>query len=151
MRAMVLQDDGFPTTYIKSGVVKLNAVPSDMDFAYLLIADWNHYQDVPEHFKWMARIKDWTIKPGAKQAELRLEGYWRLDKSQREFLAKIKLSRGGFKFYAVMEEDIWQQLGMNELKVSEEPLDFLSLSEATARLASSYGVPESAIKISISN
>jgi hypothetical protein len=150
MRAIVLPDDGFPTSYIQSGSVRLDFIPADLNFSFVVLSSWDQYQRRPEHYKWFARVASCTIKPGIAGADLQLSGYWQLDIRQRELRSMINLESKGFKFYADINEEIWKMVGLAE---NNPPVEshFLSLREATERLAASYGVSESSVKISITN
>lgn len=150
MRAIVLPDDGFPTSYIQSGSVRLDFIPPDLNFSFLVLASWDHYQQRPEHYKWFARVASCTIKPGIAGVDLQLSGYWQMDIRQRELRSMIGLENKGFKFYADVNEGIWKIIGQAEKSPPAE-LEFLSLREATERLAASYGVSESSVRISITN
>ncbi|MCX5511191.1 hypothetical protein [Pseudomonas sp. BJa3] len=152
MRAIVLSDEGFPASYVKSGIVRLDYVPQKLDFPFLLLADIDPFE-APKRFKWLARVSSCSIKPGVEAVEVQLDGYWALTGTSRELQSLIELDYVGSKYYATLKEEIWQKAGAPSPEgnpPSESP-GFLSLKEATLRLASSYGVPESSVKISITN
>ncbi|MDU9394306.1 hypothetical protein [Pseudomonas sp. zfem002] len=152
MRALIVIDDGlFPDSYIKSGTFKLDFVPEDRDFSYILLVEWDHYNGRPSRFKWLARVNEMIVKLQSPGSSLTLHGFWQVTGSQRDFKEGMKYSKSGFKHYADVNDDVWSLVEASHYLKEPEFSGFISLKEATARLASSYGVPESAVKINITN